>query len=687
MAQLSRWFWRILTSFIVTAPVLLFCDWILPGFYMTSWRALILGLAVLALLNSFVRPVLVQLTVPINVFTFGIFGFILNGVTVLIAAAIVPGFYVEDLGSAIVLSIFLLAGQGLIANLILSENDRFLNEYATIKRFARKARKDQTYDTPGLIMLEIDGLSKPVFQRALATGYMPYLAGLIHSKQFRFQSWDTLLSSQTSAMQAGILHGTTHDISAFRFYDKKQKRLFVSNHAKDARDMLVWLSDGEGLLKGDGFSLNNWATGDADDVMLTFSGGGGTKMLGSRNNLYQFFANANNVQQVLFAAIRELWVERKEARFQKKRNVIPRIDRHMPYPLVRVGTNAVFPKLSTYLLIGKMFEGVESAYTTFVSYDEVSHHSGIETADSVKVLTQLDHQFEFVMRAAQETKRKYEFIILSDHGQTQGSTFLQRYGYTLGQLVDRLTGSKYATLHIIGGDEAAANINLTVSQWTQSGGFMANRARSILKDRADSEGNITLLEDQPKAETISGLGAEPEQSTIVVASGNLGLIYFTHDDERMTLEKMDAQFPGMIDALAHHEGIGFVMVRSEKLGTVCYGDKGVYYLHEDRFEGENPLATFGPHAALALKNVDGYDTCPDILVNSFYDPEMDEGAAFEELVGFHGGLGGKQNTPFIMYPTHFAPDGLPPIIGAPAVHEVIKGWKAQMAAGKNGTNV
>ena len=42
------------------------------------------------------------------------------------------------------------------------------------------------------------------------------------------------------------------------------------------------------------------------------------------------------------------------------------------------------------------------------------------------------------------------------------------------------------------------------------------------------------------------------------------------------------------------------------------------------------------------------------MVGSFYDPDLDEGCAFEELISFHGGLGGPQTRPFILHPEHFS---------------------------------
>ena len=68
------------------------------------------------------------------------------------------------------------------------------------------------------------------------------------------------------------------------------------------------------------------------------------------------------------------------------------------------------------------------------------------------------------------------------------------------------------------------------------------------------------------------------------------------------------------------------------------------------------------------------------MVGSFYDPELDEGCAFEELISFHGGLGGPQTRPFILYPPRSAAPA-EPIIGAAAVHEVLTGWRQAL----NGT--
>ena len=94
-------------------------------------------------------------------------------------------------------------------------------------------------------------------------------------------------------------------------------------------------------------------------------------------------------------------------------------------------------------------------------------------------------------------------------------------------------------------------------------------------------------------------------------------------------------------------------------------------------EGDDPLAGFSSTAAGHLRRTDGFAHVADIMVNSFYDPQLDEGCAFEELISFHGGMGGPQTEAFILYPaTLSAPVG--PIVGAAAVHDLLSGWRQEL---------
>jgi hypothetical protein len=115
------------------------------------------------------------------------------------------------------------------------------------------------------------------------------------------------------------------------------------------------------------------------------------------------------------------------------------------------------------------------------------------------------------------------------------------------------------------------------------------------------------------------------------------------------------------------------MVHSAEHGPVVIGQQGRNYLTENKVEGDDPLADFGPRAAQHLIREDTFSNCPDLLINSFYHAETNEVAAFEELIGCHGGMGGYQTQPFVLYPAELPLED-ESLVGAAAVYHVLKGW-------------
>jgi hypothetical protein len=177
----------------------------------------------------------------------------------------------------------------------------------------------------------------------------------------------------------------------------------------------------------------------------------------------------------------------------------------------------------------------------------------------------------------------------------------------------------------------------------------------------------------PKREKASKKDVSGRQ-VVVLGSGNLGLIYLMDEPRRLTREELDERHPRLLPALRSHPHVGWLLVRSADRGAVVLGPSGEHYLEEKHIEGDDPLAAFSPTAPQHLLRTDGFPHVADIMVGSFYDPDLDEGCAFEELISFHGGIGGPQTQPFILAPVSL-PKPEEPIIGAASVHEVLTGWR------------
>jgi hypothetical protein len=150
-------------------------------------------------------------------------------------------------------------------------------------------------------------------------------------------------------------------------------------------------------------------------------------------------------------------------------------------------------------------------------------------------------------------------------------------------------------------------------------------------------------------------------------------VYFTGNDHRLTVEELEDLHPGLVTTVAAHPGVAMLMVRSAEHGAVVFGPRGARYLDQDRVEGEDPTTLFGPHTIMSLKREDAMEHAPDLLLISEYNPELGEVAAFEELIGSHGGLGGPQTQPFILHPAEWSLDEEIPL-GAPAVYRNLRTW-------------
>jgi hypothetical protein len=329
------------------------------------------------------------------------------------------------------------------------------------------------------------------------------------------------------------------------------------------------------------------------------------------------------------------------------------------YPLLRAVTTVIMRDATVWSIVSGMYSGRRVIYSDLLGYDEVAHHAGPETEDALRVLRRLDGQFHSLEVAAQGAPRPYRFVLLSDHGQSYGATFRQRYGLTLDQLIHELLDRR-STVHSVGGeDEGWGRLNSILTEAVRAEGATGRGAQRLLGRQGDTYVDVTPPDERA--------GGAVSADVTVCASGNLALVYFTQHPGRLSLEFMVAEYPGLIEGLLRHPGIGFVLVHSELRGHVVGGRNGWRRLETGEVQGEDPLALFSPHTAAHLLKLSTFSDVPDIVVNSLYEPATDQVAAFEELIGCHGGAGGMQTQAFLLCPADWLADE-PPLVGAEAIH-------------------
>src|ERR687898_2067540 len=426
---------RVIAVWLITAASLMLLSALLPGVAVTSFGAALGAAALIGLLNALVWPLLIRLALPFTVLTLGLGVLVLNGVVILTVAEISPGLSVSGLVDGIVVVIGLTVINTLVTSLLGVDDDDFYYRNV-IRRQARRSGGGIEADVPGVLFLELDGLAHAVVSRAIRDGNAPTLARWLREGSHRLIGWETDWSSQTGACQAGLLHGSNDNLPAFRWWEKDRNALLVSNHPRDAMEIERRVSNGRGLLAADGASRANLLSGDAPHSLLTMS----TVLRRDRpgrigQDYFAYFANPYNVARTLVLFVGEVMSECWSAAQQRRRDVKPRVHRSFPYPLVRAWTTVIQRDLQVQALIGDLYAGRSVVYTTFLGYDEVAHHSGVERPETLAALRRIDRQLARIEVAAKEAPRPYHLVVLSDHGQSQGATFLERYGTSLEDVV------------------------------------------------------------------------------------------------------------------------------------------------------------------------------------------------------------------------------------------------------------
>jgi hypothetical protein len=497
------------------------------------------------------------------------------------------------------------------------------------------------------LLVEIDGLSYYIVQEAIEAGYMPNMKKLIDEEGYKITQADCGLPATTPACQAGILQGNNENIPAFRWLNKETGQMLAGGQA--AAIIEPDLSDGNGLLRG-GSSISNMFSGDADKSILTFSkileGTPEDKRKRSRD-MYLLMRNPTFFMRVLVLFFGDVLLEIWQGWQQRRKDVQPRLNRlHNGYPFMRAATTVFLRDIGAYLTILDIVRGVPAIYTLYAGYDEVAHHSGPRTTDAMQTLRQFDRTLALLLKFTREkAPRPYEFILLSDHGQSFGPTFKQRYDISITDFIKSLLPHDTNAVATSGGDDggypvAAMMGELENIQDHKVGGTVGRavvgQTQKVMKRNPDFQARTQEV--------------KPAEVTLCY-SGNLAQVYFDLYPRKITINELNEAYPGMVDAIVQHEGIGFVVGYEDNGEPVAFGKNGARNLHTGTVVGDDPLAPFGDVELRSwqVRRVANFNNAGDLILNSTLYPDGTV-AALEELIGNHGGLGGEQTDAFVFHP-------------------------------------
>ncbi len=666
-----------LTAMALRLAGVLVADVRLPGY-----TPLVVA-AIVAVGDAWLRPVLRVLAGRLGAVAALLLGVGAQLALVWLAIWLVPGAVVRSV-YGVVWTLVLVALITSTARWLLGVNDSSYLVADLLRRAESRRRRRGTYAAagpnapPGVVVVQVDGLPAPLLEHGIVSGTLPTLARWVRSGSHDTATYWARVPSTTPASQAALLHGTNEGIPAFRWYEKDTGRLVVTNRPADAATVEARVSDGRGLLADGGVSISNMFSGDAATTLMVMSRSGARGGLGPGGDFVRFFASPFVFVRVLLLTAGEMVKELWQGRQQRIRGIEPRIRRRGSYVALRAMTNVMLRDLNVALVAEHMMRGAPVIFVDFVDYDEIAHHAGVARPEAFDALAGVDRVLSTIERVSRAATREYRFVVLSDHGQSQGPTFRQLAGHSLEDAVTRLVGADAADRLVSTRDaEQWGPVNTLLSEVL---GSTARTARWADRRPGTPDGSIVLgpKDDVPGA----GGGAAERPALVVVGSGNLGLVWFPRLPGRVGVETLRDAHPALVPGLLAEPGVGFVVVESAR-GPLAVGVHGVHVLADGTVEGEDPLVPFGPRAAPDLLRVATAPNCPDLYVHSTVSSRALEVHAFEELVGCHGGLGGWQNLACLVHPADWPLDddlldrsvpGEALLYGADAVHRQLVRW-------------
>ncbi|UCG50413.1 MAG: phage holin family protein [Candidatus Latescibacterota bacterium] len=627
---------------------------LLPGIYFVQeisyWYlspfivALILGL-----LNASVRPVLLLFLLPITFVTLGLATLVLNAALFYLAHLIVATFVIESFFAAVAGVLVLTLVNTLLGNLLrLSDDYSF---YATLMdRFSAMTRpKRVELHEHGVVILQIDGLSYGTLKRALRRGKMPFVTDLLKRRKYAIRSWFCGLPSQTSSVQAGVFYGDSFDIPGFRWYDKKAGRLVVSSSSSDMSAVDERYSSYPKPLLKNGTCINSLIHGGASKRILTLSTLGEKDIKQHRGELEDFAIFSLHpylYTRTILYMVGDFFVDRFQAFKDLFRHGKQRIRRSIKFSLLRAIANAGFREGTTHFVMEDVVRGIPVMYANYVGYDMVAHYAGPNSTDALGTLTGIDRQVRKIYRTiSRKAPKHFDLIIFSDHGQSESIPFRRLFGKRLPELIGEALQKR--TVERFGHTAELGYFNTLLREVRRAD--QAYGSRSIRRSRR-------TLERLHERISEGQIEDKEEEGFVVCASGNLAHVYFTQVPGRLTTEYLMKHHANLLETLVMHRGIGFLVTKRENGEILVIGKKGMRRLKSGKVEGDDPLLPYmvgegGADTIRALTELADFPNSGDLIVNGGF---VEDGAvaSFEKQVGTHGGLGGAQTEPFIIFPRH-----------------------------------
>jgi len=508
-----------------------------------------------------------------------------------------------------------------------------------VDRFARWARR-----APGVeererrfVIVQIDGLSRAVLERALAAGRMRGLARALATGRLVMRPLSVGLPSSTPAFQAALMYGVRPDMPGFHFFDKRRGRdvYFARPGVADVLEE-EQTRGRQGIMAG-GATYGCVFTGGADESLWTLA------------RLLRPTRAGGALVRLPLAAVLVSWGVMKcvaltaldlvRAVLRLVADPVAEGRRGTRWLLIKIALSIWTQELLTLAASAALYRGVPAVYVNHLEYDVYAHAFGPVHPLALRALSRVDRSIRQLDRIARRLPElAYDIYVLSDHGQAATRPFSRVSG---GASIEDLVRSALT-------DSAARSSARAGEQRRETAGFL-DQMRGYHRARRHGliQRFLTYLEhDFARWLLPNGDG----DAVRVVAAGPNAFVYFTDTPEPLDAAAIERRHPGLAARLSGHPGVGFVLAR---------GASPVCWWRGRRIELDT-AGTPGPFAGRpdrevvleGIRELMAMPSAGDLVLYGIGAPAGD--VSFLAERGAHAGPSEAELHTFVLHPPHVA---------------------------------
>lgn len=466
----------------------------------------------------------------------------------------------------------------------------FLRLQAWVDRWSRWMRLARTAAIESrrrFLIIQIDGLSRGILDRALAGDSMRNTRRLLATGQLTRREMSVGLPTSTPAFQASIMYGARPDIPGFHYYDKREG-LELHFPERGVADIVERrLSDGRAGILEDGACYGCIFTGGAPESLWTFA------------RLKRLTRAGSGLRRTALSLLLIGWVALKCVGLTlvtlgrsvgRTVTALPAgrvsLRRAIEALAIDIGVSIWARQLFTLLVSADLYRGVPAIYVNFLDYDVFSHAFGPADRLAFRSLRHVDRSIQQLARVIRRLPEMgYDLYVLSDHGQAPTRPFRR---VTRGVPIDR-----------------------------------------VVRD---------------------SLGVEGDEIKVIAAGPN-AFVYFMDRREALTAAEIESRHPGVLARLSRHAGIGLVLARGAGDAPLCWhrGHR-VPLGHRPDPAVRDPFARRADRALVVagLHDLVAMPSAGDIVLYGTGAPGGD--VSFIDELGAHAGPSEEELHTFILHP-------------------------------------